>query len=141
MGGNSRKAAVRRNIYGLIKGKDILTVHERGISEIDSNVLEVCRIATKSPSLLTERQKCMIWAVWQQLAEANKLHGIRTAITPPANRSSEGSETDNPNHPSYRPIPTDRPTDCQPQTIHPTGDPLRRENSTGTPVIPYIEKA
>ena len=81
MGGNSRKAAVRRNIYGLIKGKDILTVHERGISEIDSNVLEVCRIATKSPSLLTERQKRMIFAVWQKLAEANKLHGIRT-ITP-----------------------------------------------------------
>ena len=77
MGGNSRKAAVRRNIYGLIKGKDILTVHERGISEIDSNVLEVCRIATKSPSLLTVQQGRMIWAVWQQLAEANKLHGIR----------------------------------------------------------------
>jgi len=82
MGGNARKAAVRRNIYGLIKGKDILTVHERGISEIDSHVLDVCRIATKSPSLLTERQKSMIWAVWQQLAEANKLHGIRTPIPP-----------------------------------------------------------
>ena len=78
MGGNARKAACRRNIYGLIKGKDILSVHERGISEIDSNVLEVCLIATKSPSLLTERQKSMIWAVWQQLAEANKLHGIRS---------------------------------------------------------------
>jgi hypothetical protein len=82
MGGNSRKAAVRRNIYGLIKGKDILTVHERGISEIDSNVLDVCRIATQSPSLLTARQKNMILAVWQKLAEANKLHGIRTVIPP-----------------------------------------------------------
>ena len=78
MGGNSRKAAVRRNIYGLIKGKDILTVHERGISEIDSNVLDVCRIAMESPSLLSVGQERMIWTVWQKLAEANKLHGIRS---------------------------------------------------------------
>jgi hypothetical protein len=111
MGGNSRKAAVRRNIYGLIKGKDILTVHERGISEIDSNVLEVCRIATTSPSLLTIGQGRMIWAVWQKLAEANKLHGIRTAITQPAIRNPEESETDHlpPHPPSSTAIPTDRP--------------------------------
>jgi hypothetical protein len=82
MGSNSRKAAARRNIYALVKAKDILTVHERGISEIDSNVMDVCRIATECPSLLTVQQGRMIWAVWQQLAEANKLRGIRTVIPP-----------------------------------------------------------
>lgn len=79
MGSNSRKAALRRNLPALIKAKDILTVHERGISEIGPNVLAVCRIATESPSLLTVGQSRMVWAVWQKLAEANKLHGIRTA--------------------------------------------------------------
>ena len=81
MGSNSRKAAFRRNLPALIKAKDILTVHERGISEIGPNVLDVCRIATESPSLLYEGQKRMIWAVWQELAESNKLRGIRTANT------------------------------------------------------------
>jgi hypothetical protein len=141
MGGNSRKAAARRNVHALIKAKDILTVHERGISEIDSNVLEVCRIATTSPSLLTIGQGRMIWAVWQKLAEATKLRGIRTPNSPPASRSPEGSETDTPHPPSSSPIPTDRPTGCQPQTVHPTGVPLRSENSTGTPGFPYIRKA
>ena len=79
MGSNSRKAALRRNLPALIKAKDILTVHERGISEIGPNVLDVCRIATESPSILTVGQSRMVWAVWQELAEANKLHGIRTA--------------------------------------------------------------
>ena len=77
--GSSRRAAVRRNLPMLIKAKDIMTVHERGISEIGPNVLDVCRIATESPSLLYEGHKRMIWAVWQELAEANKLRGIRTA--------------------------------------------------------------
>ena len=77
--GSSRRAAVRRNLPALIKAKDILKVHERGLHEIGPNVLDVCRIATESPSLLYEGQKRMIWAVWQELAEANKLHGIRTA--------------------------------------------------------------
>ena len=77
--GNSRKAAVKRNLWALIKAADILKVHEQGRHEIGPNVLDVCRIATKSPSLLYEWQKRMIWAVWQELAEANKLHGIRTA--------------------------------------------------------------
>ena len=77
--GSSRRAAVRRNLPALIKAKDILTVHERSISEISPNVLDVCRIATGSPSLLSKGQNHMIWAVWHQLAEANKLRGIRTA--------------------------------------------------------------
>ena len=76
--GNSRKAAVRRNLWALIKAKDILTAHERRLHEINPNVLDVCRIATETPSLLYERQKRMIWCVWQELAEGNKLHGIRT---------------------------------------------------------------
>ena len=77
--GNSRKAAVKRNLWALIKAADILKVHEQGRHEIDPNVLDVCRIATESPSQLYDGQKCMIWAVWQKLAEANKLRGIRTA--------------------------------------------------------------
>ena len=80
MSGSSRRAAVRRNLPMLIKAKDIMTVHERGISEISPNVLDVCRIATESPSLLTMGQSRMVWAVWQELAEENKLRGIRTAI-------------------------------------------------------------
>ena len=77
--GSSRRAAVRRNLPALIKAKDILTVHERGIQEMQPDVLDVCRIATESPSLLTVGQSRMVWAVWQELAEANKLRGIRTA--------------------------------------------------------------
>ena len=77
--GSSRRAAVRRNLPALIRAKDILAVHKRGIQEMRPDVLDVCRIATESPSLLYEGQKRMIWAVWQELAEANKLHGIRTA--------------------------------------------------------------
>ena len=42
-------------------------------------MLDVCRVATESPSLLFDGQKRMIWCVWQELAEENKLHGIRTA--------------------------------------------------------------
>ena len=80
MGGNSRRAAVKRNLWALIKAKDILAVHDRGISEIASNIIDVCCIAANSPSLLTPNQGRMVWAVWQELAEANKLHGIRTAI-------------------------------------------------------------
>jgi len=79
MGSNSRKEALRRNLPALIKAKDIITVAERGISEIEPDVLDVCRVATGSPSLLTEGQRRMVWAVWQKLAEANKLHGIRIA--------------------------------------------------------------
>ena len=80
--GNSRKAALKRNLWALIKAADILKVHEQGRHEIGSNVLDVCQIATKSPSLLYDGQKRMIGAVWQELAEANKLHGIRTANAP-----------------------------------------------------------
>jgi len=77
--GNSRRAAVKRNLWALIKAADILKVHEPGLNEIGPDVLAVCRIATESPSLLYEGQKRMIWAVWQELAESNKLRGIRTA--------------------------------------------------------------
>ncbi|MCP4493420.1 MAG: hypothetical protein GY820_39850 [Gammaproteobacteria bacterium] len=81
MGGNSRRAATKRNTWALIKAKDLITVHQRGIHSMNSNVLDVCKIATESPSLLHERQKKMIWAVWQDMAEAQKLHGIRNAAT------------------------------------------------------------
>ena len=91
--GNSRKAAVKRNLWALIKAADILKVHERGLHEIGPNVLDVCRIATESPSLLYEGQKRMIWCVWQELAEANKLHGIRTANSV-LDRSHPSTETE-----------------------------------------------
>ena len=91
--GSSRLAAVRRNLPALIKAKDILTVHERGISEIGPNVLDVCRIATESPSLLTVGQSRMVWAVWQELAEANKLRGIRTANKVLSERGAVGGDT------------------------------------------------
>jgi hypothetical protein len=85
MSGNSRRDGVeRRNLPAIKKAKDILTVHERGISEIDPNVLDVCWIATGSPALLMVHQSRMVRAVWQKLAEANKLHGIRKRTWPPS---------------------------------------------------------
>lgn len=79
MGGNSRKAALRRNLPALIKAKDILTAWDRGIYEPNDTVREICRVATEAPSILTEWQKRVIWSVWQELAECGKLRGIRTA--------------------------------------------------------------
>ena len=75
--GNSRKAAVKRNIRYLIKAKDILTVHQRCISVIDDDVLAVCMMAVTRPSELLSVQNCIIWSVWQRLAESGKLTGIR----------------------------------------------------------------
>ena len=77
-GGNSLKAAVKRNLPYLIKAKDILTAHIRGISVIDNDALNVCTIAVTRPSQLLDGQNCIIWAVWQDLAESGKLRGIRT---------------------------------------------------------------
>ena len=89
-GSNSRKAAVKRNLWALIKAADILKVHERGLHEIGPNVLDVCRIATESPSLLTVGQGRMMWAVWQELAETGKLCGIRTANIERERRADSG---------------------------------------------------
>lgn len=86
--GSSSRAAWKRNIWALVKAKDILRVHELGLHEIGLNVLDVCRIATESPSLLYAGQKGMIGAVWQDLAEAGKLRGIRAVNMP----QHEGNE-------------------------------------------------
>lgn len=78
--GNSRRAAVRRNMPALIRAKDVLMARARGIGGVSDDLVEVCRIATESPSLLTPWQYRMVYAGWIELAEAGHLRGIRNAV-------------------------------------------------------------
>ena len=90
MGSNSRMSAVKRSLPALIKAKDILKAVERGICDQGKTVMEICRCAVESPSLLNERQKRIIWSVWVDLAERGVLHGIRTSNR----RLRDGRETE-----------------------------------------------
>lgn len=80
MGGprSSYKWARRRTLPALIRAKDILTAAYRGLYDMPDRVREVCLLVKQDPERLTHRQECMIFAVWQELAEAGALRGIRS---------------------------------------------------------------
>jgi len=78
MGGNSRKAALKRNLPALIKAKDIIklfSIEDTSIIEIE--ILKLCEKAVNSPSLLLPHESRIIHGRWVKLAESGKLRGIR----------------------------------------------------------------
>jgi hypothetical protein len=80
MSGGSVRAAFKHNLQYAIKAKDIAEANNRQLFDADAEVLEMCRLAQEHVSEITEHQSRVIFAVWQQLAEAGKLRGIRTPI-------------------------------------------------------------
>lgn len=80
MGGpdSSRKWAVKRALPSIIKGKDILALHERGETDIYPDTLAAARLSQSAPSILTGRDHCLIRSCWMFFAKQGKLRGIRT---------------------------------------------------------------
>ena len=81
IGPSSTGIRFRHNLPYLMKARDILTAVDRGIYEASPLVFDVCTLAVNRASDLSFRQSRVIVAVWLELAEAGKLHGIRTSAS------------------------------------------------------------
>jgi len=77
MGGNSRKAALKRNIPAVIRARDLSRAIDRNILVADDYLSNTITRALDSPSILTRHERQVIFAAWLRLAEAGQLRGIR----------------------------------------------------------------